>query len=147
MRPLRRRILKFAVGAAALSFIHREASAQAYPSRPITLVVAFGAGGPSDVIARILAEGMRGSLGQPVMIENVPGASGTIGVGRVAGASPDGYTLVLGNWATHVLNGPMFSLTYDLQKDFEPAALVSSDPLIIVARKTIPAQNLREFVG
>jgi tripartite-type tricarboxylate transporter receptor subunit TctC len=108
--------------------------AQTYPSRPITMVVAFGAGGPSDIIARIL--GMRGSLGQPVIIENVAGASGTIGVGRVARAAPDGYTLVLGNWATHVLNGPMLALQYDLEKDFEPVSLVSSDPLIIVARKT-----------
>jgi tripartite-type tricarboxylate transporter receptor subunit TctC len=147
MQPPRRRFLKLAVGTAALPVLCNPALAQSYPSRPISLVVAFGAGGPSDVIARILAEGMRGPLGQPVVIENVPGASGTIGVGRVARALPDGYTLVLGNWATHVLNGPMFSLAYDLQKDFEPVALVSSDPLMIVARKTIPARNLREFVS
>ena len=83
-------------------------------------MVAFGAGGPSDVIARILAEGMRASLGQPVVLENIAGASGTIGVGRVARAAPNGYTLVLGNWATHVLNGPMFALQYDLIADFEP---------------------------
>jgi tripartite-type tricarboxylate transporter receptor subunit TctC len=110
------------------------------------MVVAFGAGGPSDVIARILAEGMRGTLGQPVVVENVAGASGTIGVGRVARATPDGYTFVLGNWATHVLNGPMFALQYDLVDDFAPVSLVSSDPLMIVARKALPANNLQEFI-
>jgi tripartite-type tricarboxylate transporter receptor subunit TctC len=96
------------------------ARGQAYPSRSITMVVPFGAGGPSDTIGRIVAEGMREPLGQPVIVENVAGASGTIGVGRVAGASPDGHTIVFGNWATHVLNGAMFSLRYDLIEDFAP---------------------------
>ena len=114
MTASRRQFLALTAGAVALTSVCPDAMAQTYPSRPITMVVAFGAGGPSDIIARILAEGMRGSLGQPVVIENVPGASGTIGVGRVARAAPDGYTLVLGNWATHVLNGPMFALQYDL---------------------------------
>jgi tripartite-type tricarboxylate transporter receptor subunit TctC len=143
----RRGFLHCAVGIAALPAFAREANAQTYPSRPITLVVPFGAGGPSDTIARILVEGMRTPIGQPVIIENIPGASGTIGLGRVARAAPDGYTLVLGNWATHVLNGPMFTLSYDLQKDFEPVSLVSSDPLIIVARKSLPANNLKEFIA
>jgi hypothetical protein len=123
------------------------ASAQPYPSRAITLVVPFGAGGPADTIGRIVAEGMREPLGQPVVVENVTGASGTIGVGRVAGAPADGYTSVLGNWATHVLNGAMFALRYDLLADFEPVALVSSDPLLIVARKTMPANDLKEFIA
>jgi tripartite-type tricarboxylate transporter receptor subunit TctC len=143
----RRQFLALTAGALALTSVCPDAMAQTYPSRPITMVVAFGAGGPSDIIARILAEGMRGSLGQPVIIENVAGASGTIGVGRVARAAPDGYTLVLGNWATHVLNGPMFALQYDLEKDFEQVSLVSSDPLIIVARKTMPARDLKEFIA
>src|SRR5215472_4071772 len=108
-----------AVGVSAIAL------AQSYPSRPITLVVPFGAGGPADAIGRIVAEGMREPLGQPVIIENVAGASGTIGVGRVAAAPADGYTAVLGNWATHVLNGAMFALRYDLRVDFEPVALVS----------------------
>src|SRR5262245_43324349 len=146
-RVSRRHFLALAGGAAAPITIAAGAMAQSYPARPITMVVAFGAGGPSDIIARILAEGMRASLGQPVIIENVTGASGTIGVGRVARSAPDGYTAVLGNWATHVLNGPMFGLPYDLAQDFEPVSLVSSDPLIIVARKTMPAGNLREFVA
>src|SRR5262249_29092000 len=123
------------------------ASAQVYPSRPITMVVPFGAGGPSDTIGRILAEGMRGSLGQPIVVENAVGASGTIGVGRVAGAAADGCTCGLGNWATHVLNGAMFALRYDLIRDFDPVGLVSSDPLLIVARPTMPANDLKEFVA
>jgi tripartite-type tricarboxylate transporter receptor subunit TctC len=143
----RRHFLALTACAVALTSVCPDAMAQTYPSRPITMVVAFGAGGPSDIIARILAEGMRRSLGQPVVIENVAGASGTIGVGRVARAVPDGYTLVLGNWATHVLNGPMFALQYDLEKDFEQVSLVSSDPLIIVARKTMPARDLKEFIA
>jgi hypothetical protein len=97
-------------GTAAVPALSRISVAQAYPSRPITMVVPFGPGGPSDIIARTLAEAMRGPLGQAVIIENVAGASGTIGVGRVARAAPDGYMLVLGNWATHVLNGAMFTL-------------------------------------
>jgi tripartite-type tricarboxylate transporter receptor subunit TctC len=90
---------------------------------------------------------MRGSLGQPLVIENVPGASGTIGVGRVARAAPDGYTLVLGNWATHVLNGPMFALQYDLQKDFTPVSLISSDPLMIVVKNAMPVRDLSQFIA
>jgi len=123
------------------------ASAQSYPSRPITLVIPFGAGGPADAIGRIVAEGMREPFGQPVIVENVAGASGTIGVGRVAAAPADGYTSVLGNWATHVLNGAMFALRYDLRADFEPVALVSNDPLMIVARKSMPANDLKEFIA
>src|SRR5690242_19666355 len=106
MALTRRHVLQLATTAAAWPALSRMAWAQSYPTRPVTMVVAFGPGGPSDVIARILAEAMRTSLGQPVVVENVTGASGTIGVGRVPRAAPDGYTLVLGNWATHVLTGP-----------------------------------------
>ena len=147
MMLVRRKFLRLAGAAAVAPALTRAAVAQSYPARPITMVVPFGAGGPADTIGRILAEGMRGSLGQPVIIENVVGASGTIAVGRVARAIPDGYTAVLGNWATHVLNGPMFALPYDLQKDFQPVSLVSSDPLIIVAKKSIPANDLKEFAA
>jgi tripartite-type tricarboxylate transporter receptor subunit TctC len=135
MKFRRRQFLYLAAGAAVLPAISRNAWAQAYPSRPITMVVPFGAGGPGDTIGRILAEGMRAKFGQVVIVENVVGASGTIGTGRVARAAPDGYTFVLGNWATHVLNGPMFALPYDLRSDFEPLALVSRDPLMIVATR------------
>ena len=113
----------------------RIASAQAYPTRPITIVVPFAAGGPTDVIARLLAERMRASLGQPVIVENVGGAGGTIGVGRVARAAPDGYTLSIGHWSTHVVNGAIYPLPYDLLNDFEPISLLASNPYLIVARK------------
>src|SRR5688572_4449909 len=94
--------------------------AQVYPSRPITMIVPFAAGGPTDTLARILGERMRISLGQPVIVENVTGASGTIGVGRVAGAAGDGYTLSIGPWNSHVLNGAVYKLNYDLLNDLEP---------------------------
>ena len=138
---------ELAVGLALALAAMATASAQTYPSRPITLVVPFGAGGPADTIGRIVAEGMRAAIGQPVIVENVAGASGTIGVGRVAGAAADGHMAVLGNWATHVLNGALFTARYDLVADFEPVSLVSSDSLLIVARKTMPANDLNAFVA
>jgi tripartite-type tricarboxylate transporter receptor subunit TctC len=147
MKLSRRRFLYLVAGAVALPTAAHIATAQTYPSRPVTMVVPYAAGGPSDTIGRILAEGLRGALGQPVVIENAAGASGTIGVGRVARAVPDGYTFVLGGWATHVLNGPMFNLQYDLQKDFEPVSLISNEPLLIVARKALPADDLKEFIA
>jgi len=111
------------------------------------LALAFALAIGANAIASAVAEGMREPLGQAVVVENVAGASGTIGVGRVAAATADGYTAVLGNWATHVLNGAMFALRYDLRVDFEPVALVSSDPLMIVARKSMPANDLKEFIA
>ena len=107
------------------------ASAQVYPSRPITMVVPLAAGGPLDTLARILAEPMRASLGQPVIVENV---TGTVGTGRVARAAPDGYTFGMGFLGTHVLNGAIYSLPYDVVKDFDPIALISSNPHLIVAK-------------
>jgi tripartite-type tricarboxylate transporter receptor subunit TctC len=142
----RRALLQFGVWGLAPTLSHRVA-ADVFPSRPITIVVPFGAGGPADTIGRILAEGMKLPVGHSVIVENIPGASGTIGTGRTARAAPDGYTLVLGNWATHVLNGPMFTLQYDLQTDFEPVALVAHDPLVVVARKSLQASNLQEFIS
>src|ERR1700730_3931200 len=123
------------------------ASAQAYPSRPITMIVPFAAGGPTDRIARIVAERMRASLGQPIVIEDVTGASGTIGVGRAVRAAPDGYTLSMGMWATHVLNGAVFTLPYSLLDDLEPIALLTSNPQLVVAKKTVPANNLIELIA
>jgi len=123
------------------------ANAQAISSRPITMVVPFPAGGSTDTIGRIVAEGMRGPLGQSIVIENVSGASGNIGVGRVARAAPDGTTLILGSWPTHVLNTAIFTLPYDPLKDFEPVALVAAQPLFVIARKTLPAGNLGEFIA
>jgi len=123
------------------------AAEQFYPSRPITMIVPFAAGGPTDTIARILAEHMRVSLGQPVILENVTGAAGSIGVGRVARAAGDGYTLVIGVWGTHVLNGAIYPLQYDLLKDFEPISLLASNPMVIVAKKVMPAKDLMELIA
>ena len=123
------------------------APAQPYPSHPGTMIVPLAAGGPIDTIARIVAEGMRDSLGQSVIIENVTGASGSIGVGRVARAKPDGYTISLGYLGTHVFNGAALPLSYDLLNDFEPVSLLVCNPLLIVARKTMPAKDLQELVA
>jgi tripartite-type tricarboxylate transporter receptor subunit TctC len=121
------------------------AHAQSYPSRQITLVVPFPPGGSTDVAARIMAERMRPSLGQPIIVENIGGAGGSIGVGRVARAAPDGYTIDIGQWDTHV-GSIIYKLDYDLEKDFEPIALVSNNPQLIVAKKDLPADNLKDLV-
>lgn len=148
MKCPRRKFLHLALGAAALPAASRIAIAQTYPSRPITIVVPFAAGGPNDTIGRIMTEPMRGSLGQPVIIENVPGANGTIGVGRVARAAADGYTLSIGSFNSHVVNGAVYALSYDVLKDFEPVALLSSSGgSLIVAKKAVPATNLKEFIA
>lgn len=120
---------------------------QDYPSRTITLVVPFAAGGPTDTIARLVAEPMRAALGQPVIVENVTGAAGSIGTGRVARATPDGHTLVVGFWGTHVLNGVLYPLQYDVLKDFEPVALLASNPQLIVANNTVPARDLSDLIN
>src|SRR2546425_8861946 len=120
--------------------------AQTYPSRSITLVVPFPPGGSTDTIARIMAERMRPLLGQPVIIENVGGAGGSIAVGRVARAAPDGYTIDIGQWDTHV-GSIIFPLTYDLQKDFEPIGMITINPQLLVARKGFPADDLKGLVA
>jgi tripartite-type tricarboxylate transporter receptor subunit TctC len=147
MKLPRRTFLHLAGGAAALPAVSRIAWAQAYPMRPITIVVPYPAGGPTDTLARILAEHLRTSLGQPVIIENVSGAGGSIGVGRVARAAPDGYTVSIGHWGTHVLNGAVYQLQYDVVQDFEPVSLLADTPQWIVARKTLPAKDLRELIA
>jgi tripartite-type tricarboxylate transporter receptor subunit TctC len=123
------------------------AGAQTYPSRPITLIVPFAAGGPVDTVARILSEPMRATLGQSIILENVTGAAGSIGVGRVARAAPDGYTLSIGHWSTHVVNGAIYPLPYDLLRDLKPIVLLPSNPMIVVSKNAVPAKNLNEFVG
>jgi tripartite-type tricarboxylate transporter receptor subunit TctC len=130
-----------------LPTVSRLAWTQTYPSRPITFIVPFAAGGATDVIGRTLAERMRGSLGHPIIVENVTGATGSIGVGRLARAAPDGYTLDVGQWGTHVVNGAVYALQYDLLRDFEPVALVASFPFIIVAKNSVPANNLQSLVA
>jgi len=123
------------------------AIAQSYPSRPITMIVPNPAGGPMDTIARVIAERVRGSLGQPIIIENAPGAAGSIGTGRLARAAADGYTLSLGGWSQYVANGAIYTLSYDLVRDFEPVMLVASQPLLLVTSKSVPAKNLAEVIA
>lgn len=123
------------------------ARAEVYPSRPITIVVPYPAGGPTDTIARILAERMKAALGQPLVIENVTGASGSIAVGRVAHAAPDGYTLSIGHVQTHVLNAATMTLNYDVVKDFAPVSLIADTPIWIVSRKSLPADDLKGLIA
>jgi tripartite-type tricarboxylate transporter receptor subunit TctC len=123
------------------------AAAETYPARPITMVVSFAAGGPLDTVARILSEPMRTALGQSIIIENVTGAAGSIGVGRVARAQPDGYTLSIGHWSTHVVNGAIYSLQYDLLRDFDPVILLPSNPMIVVSKNAVPAKTLKDLVA
>src|ERR1700716_1980890 len=143
---MRKLILIAALIAAALG-CGAVASAQTYPTRPITIVVPYPPGGPTDVVARILAERMRVSLGQQIIVENVAGGSGSIGVGRVARAASDGYTLSLGNSGSHVLNAALYALPYDLLNDFAPVALLTSNPQIIITRLGVPAKDLKELIG
>jgi tripartite-type tricarboxylate transporter receptor subunit TctC len=122
-------------------------TAQVYPSRPITMVMPLPAGGAFDVTARVLAEHVRASLGRAVIVENVTGAAGSIGTGRVARAAPDGYTLISGGLNTHVINPAFLALPYDVLNDFEPVALTATVPLMIVAKKAMPANNLQELIA
>jgi tripartite-type tricarboxylate transporter receptor subunit TctC len=123
------------------------AFAQNYPARSVTMVIPYAPGGPLDTIARLLAEPMRASLGQPVTIEYISGAAGSVGTGRVARANADGYTIIIGNWGTHVVNGAVQRLQYDLLADFEPVGLISKNPIVIVSRSDVPANNLKEFIA
>jgi tripartite-type tricarboxylate transporter receptor subunit TctC len=142
MHKLRCAILLIAaLGAAA------GADAQTYPSRPITMVVPYSAGGPTDTIARNMAERLRGPLGQIIVVENVTGAAGTIGVGKVARAAADGYTISIGHWGTHVVNPAIYALQYDALKDFEPVAMIATNPQLIVAKKAMPAQDLQGLIA
>jgi len=145
MKLRRRQFLHLAAGAAALPAISRAARAQAYPARPMTMIVPYAAGGPTDTIARIMAERMRTSLGQIVLVENVTGAAGTIGVGRVARAAPDGYTISIGHWGTHVVNGAIYELPYHVFNDFEPVSLIASNPQLIVSRRACRRTTCRRW--
>ena len=121
------------------------ALANNFPSRPVTIIVPFAAGGPSDVMARILAERMKVTLGETVLVENVTGAGGSIGVGRALRSPPDGYTISFGHLGTHVANGAIYKLGYDLVADLEPVVLLPSNPMIIVSKKAVPAKSLKEL--
>jgi tripartite-type tricarboxylate transporter receptor subunit TctC len=123
------------------------AHAETYPSRPITMIVPFPAGGATTTLARILGEHMKGTLGQPIIVENVPGASGSIGTTRAARAAADGYTLSFGNWASHVGSGAMYALQFDLLRDLEPVAFLANSPLWLVAKNSLPARDLKELIA
>src|SRR5262252_10587762 len=123
------------------------ATAQTYPSKPITIVVPFAAGGPSDALARILGDRMKATLGQPFVIENVTGAGGSIGVGRAVRAPADGYTISFGHLGTHVANQAIYPLPYDMLTDLDPVVLLPSNPMVMVSRNSLPAKNLQELLA
>jgi tripartite-type tricarboxylate transporter receptor subunit TctC len=146
MTPPRRRFLQLTAGA-TLCALPRIARGQGYPSRPITLIVGAAAGGPTDTIGRVLTERMRITLGQTIVIENNGAAAGSIAHGRVARAAPDGYTLSLGHWGTHVVNGAVYALPYDVYEDFTPVALISRSPYFLVGKRDLPPSDLAALVA
>ena len=141
---MRRRVWAALMALLAFSGV---ASADNFPSHPITIVVPFSAGGPTDSMARILGERMQRSLGQTIIIENVTGAAGSLGVGRVVRAAPDGYTVSIGHLGTHVANGAIYKLGYDLVTDLDPVVLLPSNPMIIVSTNAVPAKSLKELLA
>jgi tripartite-type tricarboxylate transporter receptor subunit TctC len=147
MKLARRNFLHLAAGTVALPVVSRVAKAQTYPMRPITMIVSFVPGGFNDAIARVMAERMRRSLGQSIIIENVGGAAGSIGAGRAARAKPDGYTIDIGNSNTHVLNGAFYSLSYDVLNDFSPISPLATAPSLLLAATTIPARDLKGLIA
>jgi tripartite-type tricarboxylate transporter receptor subunit TctC len=147
MKLHRRGFLHLATSAAALAGISRIARAQAYPLRPLTIIVPVPPGGVADPIARILADHLTVTLGQPVVVENVSGAGGSIGVSRAARAAPDGYTISIGNWLSHVGASAVYPVQYDVLKDFEAVSLLTNSPILITARKDFPANDLKELIA
>jgi tripartite-type tricarboxylate transporter receptor subunit TctC len=144
------RSLHAALATASLAVLYALASpaiAQNWPSRPITIVAGVAAGGPTDTIARVIADAMRASLGQPIIVENMTGAAGTLAVGRVVRAPPDGYTISIGQWGTHVTNGAIYPLPYDLLNDLAPVSWIANGTPLIVSRKTLPANDLKELIA
>jgi tripartite-type tricarboxylate transporter receptor subunit TctC len=139
-----RSILAMLIGTLALA---APAVAETFPSRPITILVPFAAGGPSDVMARILAERVKTSLGEAILVEDITGAAGTVGVGRVVHSAPDGYTIGIGHLGTHVANGAIYKLNYDLVADLVPVVLLPSNPMIIVSKNAVPAKTLQELLA
>jgi tripartite-type tricarboxylate transporter receptor subunit TctC len=136
-----------AIALAAVCAVAADAAAQTFPSRPITIIVPFAAGGPSDVLARVIGERMRATLNQTVIVENVTGAGGTIGVTRAARAAADGYTVSFGHLGTHVINGAIYPLTFDLLNDLEPVGLIGGNPQMVISKNAVPAKNLKELIA
>ena len=147
MKFRRRRFLQLLANVGIAPAISRLAWAADYPVRPITMIIPFAAGGPTDAAGRILAQGMRGPLGQTIIVENIGAADGTIGVGRLAHARPDGYTIDVGAITTHVLPGALYRLQYDLLNDFEPITPTTVAPYLLYARNTLPAKDLGELIS
>jgi tripartite-type tricarboxylate transporter receptor subunit TctC len=147
MKLPRYRFLHLVVAAAALLAVAPAASAQTYPSRPVTVVVPFPPGGPTDTVGRVMSDRMKATLGQSVVVENVAGAGGTIGMSRVARADPDGYTLLVGQWTTHVGAGAIYPLPFHVLNDFEPISLLTTSHLWIVGKTGLPAKNLKELIA
>ena len=133
--------------AAILALAATTALAQGYPNKPITMVVPFSAGGPTDTIARLLGERMSRTLGQNVLVDNTAGAAGSIAMGRVARAAPDGYLIGIGHIGPNVFNGAIYRLPYDLLKDFEPIAMVATNPQVLVGKTALPAKDLKELMA
>src|ERR1700732_2054234 len=140
MKPARRKFLHLAACAVSLPAVSRIARAQTYPTRPITMIVPVAAGGITDVVGRVVADRMTKSIGQPIIVENVSGADGSIGVGRAARARPDGYTIDLGLISTHMMNGAVYSLQYDVLNDFAPISPLVTGRPVLFASKTMPAR-------
>src|SRR5579862_1916193 len=147
VQPHRRRILTMAAGALALPAVSRKTLAESFPSRPVTVIVPFAPGALNDIVARLLSDVMGKTLGQPVVVENLTGADGTIATNRVARSTPDGYTIVVGNWNTHVANSLIYSLQYDMTNDFVPVMLLPAAPMVLVAKKATPATDLKSFIA
>src|SRR5947208_12599041 len=147
MNSSRRTLLHWLAAGSAGSLGAHFARAQSFPARPITIVVPFPAGGPTDTLGRVLADRMKNALGQSVIIENLTGAAGTIGSTHVARSLPDGYTLILGHWQTHVVNGATYSLPFDVVSDFEPIALIADCPMWLVGKLALPAKDMPELIA
>jgi tripartite-type tricarboxylate transporter receptor subunit TctC len=147
MKVRRRQLFLLAAATGLLPVAAGIADAQSYPARPITIVVPFAAGGPTDIIARVLGDHMRASLGQSIIIENVTGAAGSIAVGRVVRSPADGYTISIGHWGTHVVNGATYSLQYDLLNDLAPVGLIAAAPSLIVSKNALPAKDLKGLIA
>jgi len=141
------RLTSLAVAVIATLGCATGAHAQAFPSRPVTMIVPFPAGGPADTLGRLVGDRMKGSLGQPVIIENITGAGATIGSIKAAQAAPDGYTIGLGNWTSHVGSGAFYKLPFDLLTDLEPVAMITDSPLLIVGRNGFPAKDGKELIA
>ena len=142
-----RRLVEAGILGVLMAAIAAPAAAQTYPSRPISLVVPFAPGGPTDTLARLFAERMRATLGQPLVVENVGGAAGIVGISRVARAAADGYTVSIGNWGSHVASPAIYQTPFDVLADFEPVSQIATVPIWLISKAAIPAGNLKELIA